>query len=115
MTEKQKHIDQQQALQLFDRGIISSKTLLESFDIDADQETKRKQEDATKIQPKRTLGCREETPLTTKSTRIEQARRNVEALSRMKEIMRENTDLMSIVYDSIDKNIKIMNEVSEIK
>ena len=43
---------------------------------------------------------------------IEQVRRNVEALTRMREW---GADLKNIITDSMKKNIEVMNEVTDLK
>ena len=112
--ENTSKITHQEAIILYERGLISAKTVLEAYNFDADQEIKRKEDDITQIHPQN-LGHKKESPLMIQSTRIEQARRNVEALSKMcgwEKIWEKTGDLL---IASIKTNIKVMDEVVDIK
>ena len=99
-------------LQLYDKGLLSSKTALKEFDFDIDQEIKSKKEEVISlVQPnqKRDVG-----------NKIEQARRNFEAL--LKGIFggrfdTEGSDVAKLRSAMIAKayeNMAIMSEVKDI-
>ena len=89
LTEQEK----QWFLQLYERGLISGKTLLKKVGIDPEQEVTVKRSDDSYIALQR----------------IEQARRNVEALSRLASY----ADKVK-VEEALKLNIKIMNEVENL-
>ena len=98
-------------MQLYERGLLSGTSMLDIVGFDSDQEIKRFKEDVVQFADTNKNGSskRSESELTVKLARIENARRNVEALSRLREWDDE------LVLESIKKNIKVMDEVSEIK
>jgi len=110
-TKKTKKTNREEAMYLYEKGLVSAKTVLEAYDFDADQEIAKKKTDNVQIHPG-LGGPRQESSMMIKSNRIEQARRNVEALTRMREW---GADLKNIITDSMKKNIEVMNEVTDLK
>ncbi len=100
---------------LFDRGLISKATLVECFGFDAKKEQTALQEEAKAMAdvPSQPGNMdyqninRDAVGIT--SIRVEQARRNVEALGRLRDWG------LTEVEGALKKNIEIMSEVEKIK
>ena len=106
------NINHHEAIQLYERGLISAKTVLEAYGFDANQEIEKRKGDAVQVPPSSHQGYRQESPFTIQQARIEQARRNFEALSKSRDY---DGKLTKAVTASVEKNIKIMNEVADLK
>jgi len=110
-------ISRDTAISLYEKGIVSAQTVLEAFDLDVDQEIKRKQEDAAFNIPANARVCNN---LNRQNARIENARRNVEAL--LKAILPNSytTDdadlkkLKSKMITEVYNNLAIMAEVKDL-
>jgi len=119
-----KQLDQPQVNTLFnlhERGLLSGKTMLEEFGVDADKELRQRAEE-TEQYAKPLSGCskRERDEVDILSNRIEQARRNVEALTKLISLLGNdridisNTCDWSEVKKATDASIKVMSEVNKL-
>jgi hypothetical protein len=119
-----KQFDQVQVNILFnlhERGLLSGKTMLEELGLEADKELKQRAEE-TKEWAKPLSGCskRERDEVDILSNRIEQARRNVEALTKLISLLGNdridisNTCDWSAVRKATDASIKVMSEVDKL-
>lgn len=106
--------DKQMAITLCDRGVISRQKLNEELGIDWEVEKKRLKEERQLFPDQYANSHRNE--FERKQIRIEQARRNVEALGKLWHIViDDNADKeVEKVAASILANIDIMNEVKEL-
>ncbi|MFA7219166.1 MAG: hypothetical protein WC119_01430 [Synergistaceae bacterium] len=103
--------DKELALDLYNQGVISRQKLAEEFGIDWEEEKKRIKEEIQLFPNPHFNNQRAE--FDRKQIRIEQARRNVEALGKLWHIS-ENNQAADKVTASILENIDIMNEVKEL-
>ena len=102
---------QQFLMQLYEKGLLSGETVLKLSGFDPNQEIDRKKSDSIQCNTKGSLNSsREYSDIEIKQIRIEQARRNVEALGKIMNSLTEKDSVMS----DIKANIKIMNEVSKL-
>jgi len=102
-----------ETMQLYERGLLSAETVLDVFGFDESQEIKRKEGDSVDAKMiQKHLGVRNYNETDIKQMRIEQARRNVEALGKLTSF--ENGVKKETIQKSIEKNIKIMDEVEKI-
>ena len=108
--------EKQHALLLYEKGVISERTLSENLDINWEEEQRRKKEELEsfvkfKSLTHSSLDSREE--MDRKSNRIEQARRNVEALTKLYNSA-EGDDAAKRIMDSIMAYFPIMAEVKDL-
>jgi len=105
---------------LHERGLLSDKTMLEKFGvINAEKEFKQRAEEQ---HTKSLSGCskRDRDEVGILSNRIEQARRNVEALTKLISLLSNdridisNTCDWSGVRKATDASIKVMSEVDKL-
>ena len=104
-------------INLYEKGVISSETLLDIIGFDSAEEHKRfKEEDTVKLNPSRT-----KTPKSygddhyIELQRIEQARRNIESTARISNIFLEDEEILATIKETIKTNVAIMNEVENLK
>ena len=96
---------------LYEKHLISSQTLLEIVGFDSKEETERLKNDVVSFSSSKPGTSKKESALSIQLARIEQARRNVEALTRLL----EHSNYESAVSGTLEANIAIMGEVDKIK
>ena len=107
-------IDRTQMMQLYEKGLLSGKTLLGNFGFDPDQEIKRKQKDAIMLS-QNDGGQSQRDKIQVISSRIEQARRNVEVILRAINSFTEDKGPRKSLEEVLTVNLEIMKETKNIK
>ena len=96
-----------ESMQLYQQGLLSAETVLDVYGFDPNQEISRKKENVVDLK-NRNNSLREYSDIEVKQIRIEQARRNVEAMVKL--LPRMDKELTPYLLS----NLKIMNEVEKI-
>jgi len=107
----------QTTIQLYEKGLLSDQSLLDILGFDSDEEIKRKKYDIKKPSLQE-LGSAtyKKDYIDIKTIRIENARRNVEAILRFNtNSWTEDKEFFKKLKVSAENNLKIMDEVGSIK
>jgi len=103
------------ALQLYEKGILSADSLLEKMGYDPKQETDRRKNEKGHV----SNGYNENPSWSIVSNRVEQARRNVEMISKVLTIdafkESDNNTGYTLLLETMLENLKILNETKNIK
>jgi hypothetical protein len=105
-------------LQLYEKSLISGKTVVEMFGFDPDEEVKRKENDLAKVVPE-SLGTLKPIVRDTNqvlATKVEHSRRNVEILLRSWPVIRDmGEDVKKKAGSVVEKCLVAMEEAVNIK
>ena len=114
-TEEKQHV-----LWLYEKGVISERTLSDNFGVDWEEEKKRKKEEfegfvKSKLLTHSSSDSRDD--MERKSNRIEQARRNVEALTKLfnsADNSENGSNFAKKIMESIMGYLPIMDKVKDL-